>query len=203
MTTDYRTSGYLSAVHKRDAQTIRNWCDTYAEFLSPTGKGTRPGATRKFNVEDQFVIATIAELSDMGLTTETIKGRLNDGYRVEQLPEPPTEEEERIRQNISLVPASDWLRVMDQVKLLQEEIRGVSEERDQALIALDEANKSVANLRHQIGLLEGRLQEIDRRDNRSDTQADALQQEIIRLNREVARLELMLEMERNKKGQDK
>lgn len=183
---DIKTSGYLATVHNRDPQTIRNWCEAFGDFLSEDARGGN-GKTRKFSLDDQFVIATIAELTDQGQPHEFIQQQLTGGYRVETIPT-YTDEEMKARSTLSIVPADEYIRQLDRANELARDLQRISSERDEALASFKEAQELITQLKHEKGQLEGQLKEID---------SAALHEEIKSLNREIGRLEAQIEMLKN------
>jgi len=173
--------------------TIRNWADSYAQFMSEHALGKANAARRRFTEHDALVLATIADLRAKGLTPEQIVESLNAGQLIDRLPDLPTEEEEEARKSVSLVPLATLQRALDQVRVLESEIDRVRHERDLALEQRDrsvaELTQHVAALREQLGRAEGRLESADQL--RGDLQK-ALD-EIHRLNREIGRLEARLD----------
>jgi DNA-binding transcriptional MerR regulator len=71
-------------------QTVRGWCDTFKEFLSPSA--TPPmGETRILTLEDLEALALVAKMRQALSATDSIKAALAAGERVE-LEEEPGEE---------------------------------------------------------------------------------------------------------------
>lgn len=145
--------------------TIRNWSAEYAEFLS---QRARPddGKTRRFTYDDLIILNTVRHLARTeGLNSnEQIRQQLADGQRVTELPPMKSPEEEDALEAVQLVPIAELERVLDRVAAMQNEIERLTgeaatsgSERDQALLALDEANQQIGVLREASGRLRGFL----------------------------------------------
>lgn len=145
--------------------TIRNWSAEYAEFLS---QRARPddGKTRRFTYDDLIILNTVRYLTRIeGLNNnEQIRQELATGRRMPDLPPMKSPEEEEALEAVQLVPIAELERVLDKVVALQHEIERLigeaassSSERDQALLALDEANQQIGALREKSGRLRGLL----------------------------------------------
>src|SRR5574341_1142857 len=145
--------------------TIRNWSAEYAEFLS---ERARPddGKTRRFTYDDLIILNTVRYLTRIeGLNSnEQIRQELAIGRRMPDLPSTKSPEEEEALEAVQLVPIAELERVLDKVVALQHEIDRLtgeaassSSERDQALLALDEANQQISALRETSGRLRGLL----------------------------------------------
>src|SRR5574341_2475086 len=139
--------------------TIRNWSAEYAEFLS---ERARPddGKTRRFTYDDLIILNTVRYLTRIeGLNTSgQIRQQLADGQRVTELPPMKSPEEEEALEVVQLVPIAELERALDKVAALQHEIERLmgeaassSSERDQALLALHEANQQIGALREASG----------------------------------------------------
>lgn len=66
----------LARLLSRSAVTIRQWSIAFAPFLSDTGRGDGAGKHRHFTRQDTQVLATVARLSDSGLTWDEIRAAL-------------------------------------------------------------------------------------------------------------------------------
>lgn len=102
--------------------TIRNWARRFADFLSDEGAGKPAGATREFAEADLYVLATIAELRDKGLTYEQVRSDLARNYRATRLPEKPDADVEAARRRVDLVPTQEVELWMDRLQSLRAEM---------------------------------------------------------------------------------
>jgi len=145
--------------------TIRNWSADYASFLS---ERAHPGDSkiRQFTEDDLLVLNTVRHFTRVeGLTSsEQIRRILENGQRVTDLPARRTVDEEQALASVDLAPVAEIKRAMDKVGTMQTEVarlsketRQIMTERDQALIALDEANQQIMTLRESHGHLRGVL----------------------------------------------
>jgi DNA-binding transcriptional MerR regulator len=145
--------------------TIRNWSAEYAQFLS---ERARPddGKTRLFTYDDLVVLNTVRHFTRVeGLNSNGhIRKILASGQRVSELPSVRTPEEEQVLEGIQLVPIAQLERALDRVTAMEAQagqtsqaVREIETERDQALIALDEANQAITSLRESQGHLHGIL----------------------------------------------
>lgn len=141
--------------------TVRNWSDEYTRFLSGGAVGKAPGTRRRYNDQDALVLATIASLRNQGLKPAQIVEALENGRLVETLPPLPTAEEEAARASIELVAMPEYTRVLDQLRSAELEKQRIITERDSAYLARDKANERIAELQHEIGQLQGRLEALE------------------------------------------
>jgi DNA-binding transcriptional MerR regulator len=165
--------------------TIRNWKDEFAEFLSPHLSKSGKGTILIYNDRDVRVLATIGHCREQRFTDEEIRNVLEDDANLVDMPPLPSKAELAAREKVQLVPVSEYRR----------EIMALTEERDRITAERDEALEQVAALREEVGFLKGRL----KREENETGEDQRLIDEIVKLNREIARLELMLEMERKGK----
>ncbi len=145
--------------------TIRNWSAEYAPFLS---ERARPddGKTRLFTYDDLILLNTVRYLTRVeGLNNnDHIRQILASGRRVADLPRQRSTEEEEALEAVELVPVAQLERALDKVRLAEAEVdrvsreaKEVADERDEALLALDDANRRMAALREKQGRLHGIL----------------------------------------------
>lgn len=65
----------------KTGQTVKNWADTFAKYLSPLA--TQKNRTRIFNSEDIGVLKLVAQMMDVGSSVESIMASLENGQRGE------------------------------------------------------------------------------------------------------------------------
>jgi DNA-binding transcriptional MerR regulator len=172
-------------------QTVRNWKDEFAEYLSPHLSKSGKGTVLIYNDHDVRVLATIAHCKDQRFTPDEIRHVLDDDDNLVDIPPLPSKEEAAARQRVKLVPLSEVQRAITTLETERDRIIAEREaERKEYQQQLAEANQQIQQLSEQVGLLTGELKQ--RRE--SEQKTDELQAEIVKLNREVARLELLLEM---------
>jgi len=154
------TSELSKRIH-RSTNTIRNWTETYAEFLSVSISERASGSSRNFNDRDALILATIADLRDQGLTPNLVKKALKEGRLLDAIPPLSTRDEERARESISLIPVSELNRAFDQVRFIQEERDQLIHERDNLLEKsqgeAERYNSEIASLNRELGRLRGML----------------------------------------------
>lgn len=145
--------------------TIRNWSAEYAQFLSDRARPD-DGKTRLFTHDDLVVLNTVRHFTRVeGLNNNGhIRELLTSGQRITELPSKRTPEEEQALEGIQLVPAAQVDRVLDQVAVMKAHVeqagrtaREIEQERDQALVALDDANQKISHLREMQGRIRGML----------------------------------------------
>lgn len=136
-------SGEIADLLGKSKNTIINWTRDFGDFLSHEAGGKPKGSRREFTEADLFVLATIKEQYEIGLTTEEVERVLKRNYRVTRLPEKPDPAIEAAKDRIELVPTQEVTRWMDQVKSLEiqlnqaltlhrEEVQRIANERDEA-----------------------------------------------------------------------
>lgn len=149
--------------------TVRNYADRYGDLLSKDATGRK----RTFNYDDLLILATISEFRDSGMEWEQIRVALEQGQRVDSVPELPSPEVELARKAVDLIPKPHVDRLYEQIKDLerqrdsamerlerimlevQNERRRVQDEHDQELTSARENwQKEVTTLRDKISTLE-------------------------------------------------
>lgn len=152
-------TGELSKRLNVHPNTIRLWCAEYMSYLSPAIKQRSSKGNRELSEGDALVLATVAELRNKGYLHHQIIEALDNGQRVEALPEVATQEETETRQRIGLVPVSELHRALDRVRTLESEIERLISERDKAQSDKDAVNAQIADLREEVGQLRGQIKE--------------------------------------------
>jgi DNA-binding transcriptional MerR regulator len=145
--------------------TIRNWSAEYASYLSKRAQ-PNDGKTRLFTHDDLVVLNTVRYLTrEEGLNdNDQVRAILSSGHRVTDFPDLPGEEQAEALKSVRLVPVDRLERALEQLRFAQGEVErlgsesaSIGLERDQALIALDEATRQVSGLREQHGRVRGIL----------------------------------------------
>lgn len=168
-------SGELAARLNVSDSLIRKWSGQYTRLLSKEAGRPKPGMDREFDDKDALTMATISHLRNEGKSHDEIEQELAAGWRVEELPPLPSPEVDDARARVSLVPVDSLRRAMDRVSGLESEITRLVEERDRLLDDWQAEQKRAEELRHKIGRLEGRLEQVPK-----------LEAEIERLRSELA-----------------
>lgn len=145
--------------------TVRNWSAEYAQFLSDRARPD-DGKTRMFTHEDLVVLNTVRHLTRVeGLNNNGhIREMLASGQRIVEFPAKRTPEEEQALGTVQLVPAAQVERALDQAAMMKVQVERadqiaweIEQERDQALVALDDANQEISHLREVQGRIRGML----------------------------------------------
>ncbi|MCC6904851.1 MAG: hypothetical protein IT326_03345 [Anaerolineae bacterium] len=159
---------------------VQNWTDDYSWALSAEAAPGK-GRTRHFTPRDVAILVEVDRQSKAGVLHEQIRLALRSMITsgqfdtVEEYPEPRVPD--------GSIPASEHYRLM----LRAEEITS------QALRRAERAESDLMTAREKIAKLEGRIEEMQRAGS---------MEEVIRLNREIARLEYRLELARKDGGED-
>jgi len=119
--------------------TVRNYADRYGDLLSKDATGRK----RTFNYDDLLILATISEFRDSGMEWEQIRVALEQGQRVDSVPELPSPEVELARKALDLVPKPH-------VDRLEERLRELERQRDSAMERLERVMMEVQNERRRI-----------------------------------------------------
>lgn len=155
---------------------IRNWAEMYRELLSPRGAGVQPGAAREFNEADALVLASVGLLRAQGVTHDDIRQTLQEGWRVEALPELPSAEETAARREIGLVPVEAAERWKDRYELVAAQLLSLQErERDYL--------ERIADLERQLGEASGERKGKDAMIDELRNQIEALRADLAEARR--------------------
>lgn len=84
------TSSDLSERFEVSEQTIRNWSNEFASFLSPDATPPGERAPRYFTPEDERILSTVATLRQQRKSYAEIAELLEEGHRVEEREAPPS-----------------------------------------------------------------------------------------------------------------
>lgn len=175
----YYSSRHVRLLYDISAETVRNWCDEFTEYLSPTaipGKGKH----RNFTEDDMRVFDLIAQMKGQGLTYEQIHASLNNGQRG-NVPELPAEEMHEI------IVAEEQGKLTFEIEVVQRALRLVTQERDELegkYLALREEVQPVKdeNIR-----LETRLEETRSQMTSLEETLEGARKRIEELNREIGK----------------
>lgn len=127
--------------------TIRRWTETYKEFLSIEARG-HDSRQRTITESDYLVLATINKLSNERASTEEIKTKLREGFRVE------VEDIATIGYVDSrLVPAAVVEQVIDASEL-RIELAIVAKERDKLLVLLEKVQDKLEATEEKLAVVE-------------------------------------------------
>jgi DNA-binding transcriptional MerR regulator len=175
------TSVQLATLYNVQPQTIRNWADEFAEYLSKTGN---PGGSRYriFTVEDAQVFSLVSELKKQRLTYDDIHASLKAGQRGDAPALPPrdleliasSEREEHYSLQVQLLQGElarvrnelvqakqdaekvyelreEKARLETELRLTQEQLETSREEMDSKDVELEKAQKRIEELSRQLG----------------------------------------------------
>lgn len=151
---------------------IRTWADQYAEFLSERGAGIAPGAARRFNPDDQLVMATIAHLRNEGKSHDAIHETLAEGWRVEEVPGAPNAARQRAVESSSLVPASQLQVVTERALFFEEERRRLLQKSAQERAKHEELVEEIRELERKLGEAQGEIKVLRELIERQDDQEE-------------------------------
>jgi DNA-binding transcriptional MerR regulator len=157
--------------------TVQQRADAYSWALSPSASPGK-GGTRRFTPKDYAILEEIERLQGLGMSHEQIEADLRQDMQtgrydmVYDFPQEPTG-------SISII---DHSRVVGQLEAVAK----------QAMARAEKLESELLTTKERVAYLEGQLEEV-RQQIREKAENTG---EIIRLNREIARLELMLEQER-------
>jgi len=148
--------------------TIRRWTTEFSDYLSDeaTKKDHR---NRSYTSADFLVLATIRELSKEGLGLNSIREKLDSGYRVDE----PTPNVVGY-QDGRLVPAAVVEQIIDATEI-RIELEQVKADRDRLLRMLEDAQQELKNARE--------------KEETAKQKVESLQERIQELQREVGRME--------------
>jgi len=165
--TDYRSSD-VQKLFGVSHDTIRRWADEFQQYLSPSANpGT--GKHRLFTSDDVEKMALIHEMRRTNQAADDIAAALATGQR-------------------GSIPDSVEARELDlraglQVQILQNELEQVQSE-------LQASREDAQHWRDRAKTLEGQLEEL----RKQATDSTAANETIIALNREIGKLQAMLEL---------
>ena len=77
---DFYTTQHLRTIFKVSHQTIKNWADEFASYLSPTAN-PEAGKKRLYTTEDVQVFALVKDYRQRGYTYEDVHTALKTGQR--------------------------------------------------------------------------------------------------------------------------
>lgn len=170
--------------------TVIDWSKRYGEFLSDSAAPPK-GTTRSFDFRDLQIFRRVNELTKNKTheeIQEIISKEVEDGEFEGTVIDPGEGE----RSNAVTLAEARQIIGRYEMALGSERARAERLERD-----LKSAESTIADLRTEIGRLQGRLEEILRQDNRTE---DYLKQ-VSELQREIGRLEVKLEYERQRNAE--
>lgn len=176
---EYKT-GELARALKVNPNTIRSWADIASDLLSPRATA----AKRTYTLDDGLILATIGELRSQGLSFEAIRDAIANGQRIESMPHVPGRQEHERKQDEGIVLQSEYqgvLSLLDQERSyrqrVEQELERAITHRDKLQQRLETEtsdirqgwrsevntlNKQIIDLQHEKGIIEGRLQEVER-----------------------------------------
>jgi DNA-binding transcriptional MerR regulator len=173
-------------------QTVRNWKDEWAKYLSPGLSNSAKGVPLVFSDRDVMVLATVAACKEQQFSNEEIRAVLDKGdEHLVNIPPMPSPAEQAARAKVQLIPVSEYRREIMTLTAERDRLIG---ERDKYERLYRDTVDQMGELKQQLGVLQG---ELDSR-QRDDEEVKALHEEIVKLNREIAKLEVLLEMEQKK-----
>jgi DNA-binding transcriptional MerR regulator len=140
-------------------ETIRNWADEFAEYLSPIANPGR-GKRRMYSYEDLTVISLVAELKKQGMTYADIHVSLKNGQRGQPPALPPEDvqalvvgkQERQLELGVEYLQQS-VIQLQRQLEQAQEEVvalREVKTDNIRLTILLEEREKQVEELKAQL-----------------------------------------------------
>lgn len=176
---EYKTKD-VQALFNVSSETVRKWSEAFREFLSPNATPGH-GRHRIFTLDDLRVFALVSEFKSMGKTYDDASIALANGQRAE-VPEDIESGMDFLETSLQLDAASE------QVKVLTERVQNLHDENIRLRALLEKAEEEVKRARE-----EATQTRQEARQGR-----DEVHSRIEKLQREIGRLEAMLEMERDK-----
>lgn len=139
-------------------QTIRNWANRFADYLS--ADATPPGekAARVFTDADEAVILTVYRLRQHSKTYDEIEALLADGYRESVLDDVPGDETGGPL--VTLTPEAmqrEIVKRVEEVARWEGRYSALEGERDRLIEERDEAQKQATEAEKRAAYLEGQL----------------------------------------------
>lgn len=118
---NFFTTGAVTKTFGISPQTVKNWCDEFAQYLSPTAT---PGESKKriFTLDDMQVLSLVADYHKRGFRWEDAHAALKMGQRGE------------IPQESAIVnqpPPALLVALRDEISNLQTDLKGAESERDE------------------------------------------------------------------------
>lgn len=140
-------------------ETIRNWADEFAEYLSPLATPGR-GKRRMYSYDDLMVISLVAELKKQGMTYTDIHVSLKNGQRGQPPALPPEEiqalvvgkQERQLELGVEYLQQS-VMQLQRQLERAQGEVVALQEVKTTNIrltILLEEREKQVEELKAQL-----------------------------------------------------
>jgi DNA-binding transcriptional MerR regulator len=185
------TSRHVSTLYGVTVETVRNWADEFADYLSPMAN---PGANRhrQFSDEDMAVFALVSEYKSQGKTYTDIHLALKMGQRGDPPALPPEEVQ-------AIMMGDQERRLVLEVDYLQRVLVRAQQDLDEArnqIVALREAEKenirlkeSLENARDRLNLQDTysqkRMQELEIQLKEARERINSLEDQRAGLEREV------------------
>lgn len=168
--------------------TVIDWSKRYAEFLS-SGAAPPKGTTRSFDFRDLQIFRRVNELTKSKTHDEiqqVIAKEVEDGQFEGTVIDP-----QDYGEGSTALTLAEARQIIGRYEMALGNERTKSE---QLARELKEANSTIADLRTEMGKLQGKLEEIRRQDGR----AEEYLKQISDLQRELGRLEIKLEYARQR-----
>jgi len=138
---------------------IRKWAQQYEDFLSVIGGGVAPGAVREFNEDDQIVLASVAHLRNEGRSHDEIRQVLAEGWRVEEVPDPPSRLVQETARETGALTVGQAKALVERVRFLEDRVAQL-EEQDAARV------QELRRMERELGRAEGALKELRNQNGR-------------------------------------
>ena len=103
-------TGEVATRLRVSSQTVRNWKDEWAKFLSPRLADSARGIALMFSDKDVRVLATVAACKIQQFTTEQIRAVLENDDNLVEIPPIPSKAEQEARAKVELIPLSVYHR---------------------------------------------------------------------------------------------
>lgn len=162
-------------------ETIRAWASEFEEYMSPTAVPTTKGQTRIFTDSDVEIFALVAQLRELGKGFDDVKMALANGQRGD-LALIVNERNELDRDHVQLALARQHLASLEaNLVAAKEQAAALHDENIRLKTLLERSYEELKQAREQGGEMQARVEQ---------------------LVREIARLEVRLEMEREKKDDE-
>ncbi len=175
----YYSTRHVRLLHDISAETVRNWCEEFSNYLSPTANPGK-GKHRNFTDDDMRVLDLVAQMKNQGLTYEQVHASLQNGDRG-NLPQLPANEMH------DLVVAEEKGHLTFELEATQRALRIITQERDTLQEKYRTLQEEVQPVKDTNIRLETRLEDLNSRMSSLEDELRTARKHIESLNREIGK----------------